>query len=456
MSHSLVIDFGKTRIKIILLDKNGDIVDIKSFTTPLLYFKNLECINVKLIEKKLFSLVGQLKRKKNINLIIPIAHGATAALISKNKLVIPIIDYESMEINSVNNEYELLARKLNETFSPKLPNGLNLGKQIYWVERNIPNLFKKIDQIILYPQYWAWRLTGIFASERTSLGCHTDLWNPLISDFSTFAYDRGYNFLFPALKNASDILGCITDEVSSNTGLNINCEVLVGAHDSSTAYTFFKQSLLLKSSENWAVISTGTWFVIMLSKLETSINIQKNISIDASNDLIYSERFMGGRQVQSELNTHFENIPFITINDFEYLIQEDIYYISTEDNKLKIIDKNNILDAESFSNSKIKKAALILYLSLSSIHLLKKMNFTGNIVIEGQFAKFDEILIVLASLWSKGSVYRVDGMKQAVVAGALNLSKLNNNDLNLDLINGVFIRNLFNYQKKWLNFQFNK
>ena len=29
----------------------------------------------------------------------------------------------------------------------------------------------------MYPQYWAYRLTGVLANEVTSLGCHTDLWN---------------------------------------------------------------------------------------------------------------------------------------------------------------------------------------------------------------------------------------------------------------------------------------
>lgn len=35
----------------------------------------------------------------------------------------------------------------------------------------------------MYPQYWALRLTGIAANEVTSLGCHTDLWNPWTADF---------------------------------------------------------------------------------------------------------------------------------------------------------------------------------------------------------------------------------------------------------------------------------
>ena len=37
----------------------------------------------------------------------------------------------------------------------------------------------------MYPQYWAYRLTGVLANEVTSLGCHTDLWDYRAGDFST-------------------------------------------------------------------------------------------------------------------------------------------------------------------------------------------------------------------------------------------------------------------------------
>ncbi len=39
-------------------------------------------------------------------------------------------------------------------------------------------LFSRAAHTLLYPQFWAWRLSGVMASEVTSLGCHSDLWLP--------------------------------------------------------------------------------------------------------------------------------------------------------------------------------------------------------------------------------------------------------------------------------------
>ena len=42
----------------------------------------------------------------------------------------------------------------------RLPNGLNVGRQFFWQSRRFPEEFARVDAILPYPQYWAWRLTG--------------------------------------------------------------------------------------------------------------------------------------------------------------------------------------------------------------------------------------------------------------------------------------------------------
>ena len=64
-----------------------------------------------------------------------------------------------------------------ETGTPRLPIGLNLGAQLFWQARRFPEAFARVAAILTYPQYWAFRLTGVRANEATSLGCHTDLWD---------------------------------------------------------------------------------------------------------------------------------------------------------------------------------------------------------------------------------------------------------------------------------------
>jgi hypothetical protein len=84
---------------------------------------------------------------------------------------------------------------------PLLPAGLNLGRQLYWQQANFPAEFARARHILMYPRYWAWRLSGKLASEVTSLGCHTDLWAPEENAWSSLVERQGWTALFPPLQS---------------------------------------------------------------------------------------------------------------------------------------------------------------------------------------------------------------------------------------------------------------
>src|SRR5690606_24546838 len=104
-------------------------------------------------------------------------------------------------------EYAAIRPPFGETLSPRLPNGLNLGAQLFWQGQRFPEQFAQITHILTYPQYWAWRLTGIAASEVTSLGCHTDLWVPERGQFSSLVDHQRWTALFPPIRPAASVLG---------------------------------------------------------------------------------------------------------------------------------------------------------------------------------------------------------------------------------------------------------
>ena len=82
-------------------------------------------------------------------------------------------------------DYDRIRPAFAETGTPRLPAGLNLGAQLFWQQKRFPAEFANAAAMLMYPQYWALRLTGVAANEATSLGCHTDLWNPWKADFSS-------------------------------------------------------------------------------------------------------------------------------------------------------------------------------------------------------------------------------------------------------------------------------
>ena len=145
--------------------------------------------------------------RARIRAIVPVAHGAACVMLDAAGEVVLAPDYEDPAFEGESEAYAQNRDGFAETFSPDLPLGLNLGRQIFYVQRRLPGQFGRVTRILTYPQYWAWMLSGIAASEVTSLGCHSDLWSPKSAAFSPLVRRQGWEGLFPPLRAAADALG---------------------------------------------------------------------------------------------------------------------------------------------------------------------------------------------------------------------------------------------------------
>jgi sugar (pentulose or hexulose) kinase len=182
--------------------------------------------------------------------------------------------------------------------SPDLPNGLNAGRQIYWQSRAFPAEFANVDTILPYPQYWVWRLTGEKVAEVTSLGCHTDMWNPSDCTYSMLARREGWDRLVPRLVKAWDTVGTIIPSVAAATGLSQATRVIAGIHDSNASLW----PHVLMRRQPFAVLSTGTWMVVFapggsLAGLDAARDCLANV--DARGHAVPSARFMAGREYET-------------------------------------------------------------------------------------------------------------------------------------------------------------
>ncbi len=149
-----------------------------------------------------------------------------------------------------------------------------------------------------YPQYWAWRLSGAKATEATSLGSHTDLWNPRAGHFSDMTIAEGWNRLFPSRVKPWDAVGTVTDEVAKTTGLPATTRIIAGIHDSNASLL----PHLLSRPQPFAVLSTGTWMVVLapggsLDGLDQERDCLANV--DAFGHAVPSSRFMAGREFET-------------------------------------------------------------------------------------------------------------------------------------------------------------
>jgi L-fuculokinase len=296
-----IIDIGKTHAKLSLADaQSGEITWSLQKRYPPIVRAGLRALDVMGIESMLLAGLAGAPGKDRIRAIVPVAHGAAAVLLSSSGDVITAPDYEDSAFGNVSEAYRRLRDPFEVTFSPFLPLGLNLGRQLYYIQQTYAELFRSCTSILLYPQYWAWRLSGVMSSEVTSLGCHSDLWCPLKDDFSIMSRTQGWAKLFPERRYAADVLGPLSPLIAKITGLDPNCGVLCGLHDSNASYLCYRASR--SADERFAVLSSGTWAVVMANGAPLDClreNRDMLANIDAFGSPVPTARFMGGREYEA-------------------------------------------------------------------------------------------------------------------------------------------------------------
>lgn len=295
-----VLDIGKTHVKLQLVDDNNHAHDsYQRKNAPLA--GDYPHADIDGIWQWLVSTLQQSPYTSSIKAFSITTHGATAALVdasrNDNGLVMPVLDYEYQGIGDCTAAYQQVRPEFTQSYSPELPAGLNLGKQLFWLQQRDPETFARATHILLYPQYWAWRLSGGLAAEVTSLGCHTDMWNPDSQSYSSLVTQCEWTEKMPPLRNAWDCLGSVTPAVSELTGLPAECQVHVGIHDSNASFLRY----LGKANEAFTVISTGTWTILMQNQGSTdNLNAARDMlaNVNIHGDPVCCARFMGGREYE--------------------------------------------------------------------------------------------------------------------------------------------------------------
>ncbi|TAH27737.1 MAG: sugar kinase [Cytophagales bacterium] len=158
---------------------------------------------------------------------------------------------------------------------------LNSGLQIYWLKYEHPLLFNKIAHSLHFPQYCSWLFTKEFASEFTSIGCHTMIWNHEKNNYHDWVIEEGIDKLFPKISRSP--------ELGTTLFRGIKIPVGTGLHDSSSALIPY----LKKSKEPFLLLSTGTWCITLNPFAKNNIT-QEELSKDCLNFLTFE-----GKQVKA-------------------------------------------------------------------------------------------------------------------------------------------------------------
>ncbi len=282
MDATLVLDVGKTLTKLTVFDTAGQpLATARHRNAAPGHVLDTESISAWLPDAMAMMVAG-----RRLRTIVPIAHGAGMAVLDGRRLWQPIMDYEHQGCRIASDAYEGERDPVAISGSPSLPAGLNLGRQLHWLEAAHGPL-PTTATLLPLAQYWGWWLTGEMAGEISSLGCHSDLWSVAGRCASPLAQRRGWAARLAPLRRADAVLGRLRPDLA--TRLNAaDVSVLVGAHDS-TAALLAARSVAPPGA---AVLSTGTWFVAMAP---AGAAPGAHVSIDVEGQPVPSARWMGGR-----------------------------------------------------------------------------------------------------------------------------------------------------------------
>jgi sugar (pentulose or hexulose) kinase len=416
-----VIDIGKTNAKLMLVeDEGGGTLWSVERASPAIAVPGFGALARQLdvhgIEAWMIAQLAMAPEKHRIRAIVPVAHGAAMALVDGEGETLIAPDYEDPCFDSLRPEYRQLRRPYAETLSPSLPAGLNLGAQIFFVQSALPELFLRTRHILTYPQYWSWRLSGVAASEVTSLGCHSDLWNPAEQTFSQLVLDEGWGGLMPPLRPARAVLGPLRQEVVEATGLPADCAVICGIHDSNASY--LSHRVARGAEESFSVISSGTWCIVLakgadLTRLREAEDMLANV--DALGVPTPTARFMGGREYAAIAG---EAAVAPTAAGLAAVLEADAVALPSFALGGPCQGrKGQVLRAEGLAPEG-RAALATLYCALMADLILDRLGVAGAILVDGPFAANPLFPAMLQSLRAAAPV-TASGTRGGITAAVL-------------------------------------
>ncbi|MBB3233636.1 FGGY-family carbohydrate kinase [Phyllobacterium endophyticum] len=391
-----VIDVGKTNAKVVVVDAmTGAEIAARSMANRVIQNGLYPHYDIEALWAFFVDTLTIFAQSPGFDAISVTAHGAAAALLGDNDLAMPVIDYEHVYPGEVRAAYAALRPDFAETRSPLLSGGLNVGAQIHYQKTQFPAEFSAAKTIVTYAQYWVWRLTGVAANEVTSLGCHTDLWNPQEGKYSSLVDTLELRPLMAPIRSAFDRIGDLREPLASQIGVVKAIPVHCGIHDSNASLL----PHLISRTSPFSVVSTGTWVVSFavggrLDQLDPARDTLANV--DAYGKAVPSARFMGGREFDlltggSALEPDADTLNRVIRNQF--MILPSVVQGSGPYPTLQSICLNDGSRSATDLN-----AAASLYTALMTDTCLELIGASGTTIVEGPFSRNRTYLSALRSL----------------------------------------------------------
>ena len=326
------------------------------------------------------------------------------------------------------------------TASPILGN-LNSGLQAFRVSQVSLEVWEKTRWVMHWPNFLSSIFTGNFASEITSIGCHTALWDFDKKTYHDWVTDFGLRNKLPEIAPSN------TSYLNEET----NIPVGLGLHDSSSALVPYLRVM----HSPFLLLSTGTWCIAMNPFDEEPLS-----AIELKNDVlcflqgngkpVKAARLFAGNthEIQiKRLQEHYQASPT------QYKsVEFNASYLEVLDNQMKNIPSVdqahmdylvdcafNVRDLNKFPTYELAYVQLMIDLACQQIFslrlLLKEDTPVTKILVDGGFSKNPLYMNFLVHAFPAFEIYGAEVAQASSLGAALMMHETwNTNEIPMDLV----------------------
>jgi sugar (pentulose or hexulose) kinase len=406
-----VADFGKTSTRIKILSPLGKLLTGCEVASASFRAAD-DSLDVAAMQQWCSDALAELYWEQPFTHLLPVTHGATAVALRGDGSALPVGDYEAPIDAAASAEYDTQRSPFAITGSPPLPVGLNLGRQLYARQHSDPE-FAAANMLLTYPQYWTWRWSGMTGTDASSLGCHTDLWQPWQRDWSPLARSLGWHRKFAPLVRAGAVAGPLHTQLAQRIQARYPIDVHWGLHDSNAALAAF-----LGREEPFTLLSTGTWLVAFaVGGAQRDLDARRDNlwMVDVFERPVACARFMAGRERECIAG----NTPHADREALLALLQSDTLALPSFAPGGPFPWLRGRIQGTPPQSPEQRAAVASLYIALMADAALEPIAATGPLIVEGPLADDEAALAALAALRPSQSLFTTQA--QCVAHGAARL-----------------------------------
>lgn len=424
----IVLDCGATNVRSIAISKTGEILAQKSYANNTQNNSDGIIWDVDEIWEKLRkatnTIIAQIPAKNIVGITIT-SFGVDGAPFDKNgKQLYPVISWACQRTNSILEELESII-SFEELYEKSGVNHFHFNTiyKLFWLQKYQEELMSQMDHWLFMPSILAKKLGASNFTDISMLG------TAMLADIKERKASKEIiskiglmEDVFQNIVEAGECVGKVNQEAHDQTGLPLGIPIISAGHD--TQFALFGSG----AKVNEAVLSSGTWEILMLRTKEFQNNklaLENKVTIefDAQNGVLNPGiQWLGSGVLEWIKNSFYyhekerKDIYDIMISEAREVTNSNIKFLPNFIDHLGAIQGLNM----DTSRAEIYKAALEA--------LAEKTKASLNILEELSGLKIEKLIIVGGgaknALWNKlreeklGIEIQINSQTESTVLGA--------------------------------------